>query len=1268
MCTGSNEGGKMNLRLFYLRCFGTVAFIALVMTLGGACTVEEDIETLRKRARDKLPYTVTFNINGGTGTAPGPREAKIRSGITLPGGAGLKKTGYTFDGWNTKADGTGTPYDAGASYTVTGDATLYAQWYPETETCTVAFNRNGGSGTVIPSRTVKAGDSIILPGQGDISRPRHTFGGWNTKADGTGTRYGVGDSYPVTRDSVFYAQWNINTYTVSFDANGGSGAAPSAQAANAGSRITLPNQSGLSKTGYTFGGWNTKADNTGTQYGIGASYPVSGNSTLYAFWNNRTETCTVTFNANGGTGTAPSGQTVIAGSTITLPGGGSLSRNGYIFGGWNTSAYGTGTNSNPGDSYTPARDNIILYAKWDLTYTVSFDANGGSGTAPSAQTVPAGSVIVLPGRGELTKGEDTFGGWNANAAGTGANYGEGALYPVNGDGRLYANWIRKTDNPVYYTVTFNANGGSGMAPAAQTVLAGSTITLPNGDGLEKDGSEFGGWNTNASGTGTNSNPGDSLTVTGTITLYAKWDLTCTVTFNANGATSGTAPAAITVKAGSVIILPGPGGLSKTECTFGGWNTNAAGTGANYSEGALYTVTDSITLYARWLNDGRVYCTVTFETNGGSPVGNAIVPKDTPVGQPSPPPTRTGYTFAAWFDKKLNTVYNFASVVTIDIWLRAEWTPNIYTVIYDRNADDAAGTMENSSHTYDVDKPLNNAKDFTRTGYTFAGWARTAGGAAEYADEARVINLTAVAEGAVTLYAKWNPITYIVTYNSNGGTGTMPNSSHTYDVDKNLTSNAFTRTGHTFAGWARTPSGDVEFANGASVKNLTATAGAAVPLYAKWNPIAYTVTFNANSGTPAPGTQNVDYGGKVTEPTSVTRSGYTLEGWYTGAAFTNKWNFANDTVTGNVTLYAKWTFTVTYNLNNGTGTTPATQTVTAEAGVTLAASDGITRASYAFAGWNTKADGTGTNYNAGSAQTLTGGNVTLYAKWEPITDVPGTTLAAKLQWLQDYALSNVDYTVTVNANESIGPNTLSCNGKTNVSVTLIGVGANRIVDLSSNGAMFTVSSGVTLVLDNNITLRGRSSNTASLVAVNSGGTLVMNGTSRITGNITSSSGGGVHVASTGNFTMSGSAEISGNTTTGGGGGVEVRNNGAFTMNGGTISGNTATSSGGGVSVYGANATFTMTGGTIGGTTSGNTAKNNGGGVNVFNSGTFRIVNGTVYGSSASPTTNQNTANNQGAALYNSGTAQYYKDGKTWTNITSGNTYNNTINVTTNGVLQ
>jgi hypothetical protein len=217
------------------------------------------------------------------------------------------------------------------------------------------------------------------------------------------------------------------------------------------------------------------------------------------------------------------------------------------------------------------------------------------------------------------------------------------------------------------------------------------------------------------------------------------------------------------------------------------------------------------------------------------------------------------------------------------------------------------------------------------------------------------------------------------------------------------------------------------------------------------------------------------------------------------------------------------------------------------------------------------------------------------------NIGSQNLEGSLAYISANAASGDDYLIVLGAGEYIAPASLYYSGK-NVGITLLGSGGERTVSLPEYywyWSMFDVGSGVTLTLDRNITLKGRSESTASLVSIY-GGSLVMTDGAKITGNNASYSnygGGGVCVNS-GTFTMSGGV-ISGNTSDyGGGGGVSV-GSGTFTMHGGEISGNTATDGGGGVYVdyYNGNGTFTKPGGTITGyasdTANGNAVKDSSG---------------------------------------------------------------------------
>jgi hypothetical protein len=239
------------------------------------------------------------------------------------------------------------------------------------------------------------------------------------------------------------------------------------------------------------------------------------------------------------------------------------------------------------------------------------------------------------------------------------------------------------------------------------------------------------------------------------------------------------------------------------------------------------------------------------------------------------------------------------------------------------------------------------------------------------------------------------------------------------------------------------------------------------------------------------------------------------------------------------------------------------------------------------------------------------------------------LDAALSWISANVVNGEDYIIVLGTNESAAPKPLDYSGKA-VEITLLGLGSERKITLASNGSMFTINTGVTLTLDENISLVGRSENTVSLVQVNTGSTLIMNDGAKISGNnagAVNQNGGGVSVSG-GIFTMNG-GEISGNRTGMFGGGICI-SGGTFTMNGGIISGNNADlhGGGGGISIrIGATfvtigASFVMNGGTI----SENYTANYGGGVSV-SGGIFTINGGNIR---------KNTSQYYGGGICSSGT--------------------------------
>ncbi len=231
-------------------------------------------------------YTISYNANGGTG-APSAQTKTYGKTLTLSStkptrAASSNGTTYTFKGWATSETATSAQYSAGGSYTTNAAATLYAVW-SSTSAYTVSYNANGGYGA--PSAQTKTSGTNLTLSSTKPSRTGYTFAGWGTSADATSVKYAAGATYSTNADIILYAIWTAWTFTVAYNANGGSGA-PSSQTKTANIAISLSDTE-PTKSGYVFKCWNTKSDGTGTTYHPGNYFNViqnGGTYTLYAIW------------------------------------------------------------------------------------------------------------------------------------------------------------------------------------------------------------------------------------------------------------------------------------------------------------------------------------------------------------------------------------------------------------------------------------------------------------------------------------------------------------------------------------------------------------------------------------------------------------------------------------------------------------------------------------------------------------------------------------------------------------------------------------------------------------------------------------------------------------------------------------------------------------------------------------------------------------------------------------------------------------------------
>jgi uncharacterized repeat protein (TIGR02543 family) len=413
-------------------------------------------------------------------------------------------------------------------------------------------------------------------------------------------------------------------------------------------------------------------------------------------------TYTITYHQNGGTGATDGTYTVE--SIISLP---TPTKTGYTFAGWYDNAGLTG----PAVTTIPtgSTGNKAFWAKW--TVTVSFDSDGGSAVA-SQTDLTEGVYILQPAN--PTKTGFTFAGWYKEVALT--NLWNFVTDVVTSNITLYAKWVN--DALPVYTVTFNSDGGSAVAP--QSVAQGEHVLQPIDP--TKTGSTFAGWYKEAACTNAWNFAADA--VSATVTLYVKWTpIQYTVAFNSNG---GSVVVPQTVNYGNTASVPSPA-PTRTGYSLTGWNNGAAA--YNFAD----AVTGDLTLTAQWTISNYA---VTFNSDGGSTVAPQSVAHGNTATKPTDP-TKTGYSFAGWYNGA--AAYNFADAVTDILTLTAQWTPDSYTVTFDSDGGSAVAP-QNVNYGSTATKPV----DPTKTGFSFAGWYN---GAAVY-------NFSAAITGNLTLKAHW----------------------------------------------------------------------------------------------------------------------------------------------------------------------------------------------------------------------------------------------------------------------------------------------------------------------------------------------------------------------------------------------------------------------------------------------------------------------------------------------------------------------------------
>ena len=544
-------------------------------------------------------YTLTFDADNGT-------EATVITqdfGTKFETPAAPTKTGYTFAGWDSEVPET-IPAE---------NKSFKALW--TINQYTFSFDADGGSD--VAAITQNYGTKIETPAA--PTKPGYTFAGWVPA---------IPETVPAENMS-FKAQWTINQYTLTFDADNGTEATVITQ--DFGTKFETP--AAPTKTGYTFAGWDSEVPET---------IPAE-NKNFKALWT--INQYTFSFDSDGGSDVAAITQNY--GTKIESPT--APTKTGYTFAGWV-----------PAIPETVPAENMSFKAQWTINqYTLTFDADNG--TEATVITQDFNTKFETPAA--PTKTGYTFAGWDSEVPETipAENKNFKALWTIN-----------------QYTFSFDSDGGSDVAAITQNY--GTKIESPTAP--TKTGYTFAGWV-----------PAIPETVPAeNMSFKAQWAINqYTLTFDADNGTEATV---ITQDFGTK--FDSPAAPTKTGYTFAGWDSEIPETipAENKSFKALWTINQY---------------TFTFDADGGSDVAAITQNYGTKIDSPAAP-NKPGYTFAGWVPAIPETV------PAENMSFKAQWTINQYSLTF--NADN--GT-EATVITQDYGTKFDTPADPTREGYTFAGW-------------------------------------------------------------------------------------------------------------------------------------------------------------------------------------------------------------------------------------------------------------------------------------------------------------------------------------------------------------------------------------------------------------------------------------------------------------------------------------------------------------------------------------------------------------------
>lgn len=738
---------------------------------------------------EKAKYTATVKLNGGSynGSTKDFTISKYPGeeiSIGVPTRSKHNFTGYKLTMDNNDGDAPTSVTQSASGFKgimQMGNFTLNAQWTPWKHTVRYDANaKNDTSVKGIPASQSKTANVDIKLSSGVPTRNGYTFLGWNTQADGNGTAYAAGATYTHDQDGgtvTLYAKWTPWKHVLHYNKNVPTSSTsqtvfnmPVDQTKTFGQLMTISNLVPTRK-GYTFAGWYTQSNGTGTKYDPGSNYAADQNGgtvNLYAKWTPWTYNIKYDQNVKSTSSSKtvtdmPAAQTKTQEIDVTLS---SMTpkRNGYIFAGWSTSANGS-VEYKPGSKFTKDLDSngasITLYAVWTpwkhtVHYNSNIPTNAPTGTTtvsnmPNDQTKTFDEKLMISSNKPTRKGYN-FAGWSTSANGN-VVYQPGAEYKNDQNGgtvTLYAKWTAWK-----HTVTYDKNVPANSKktdvknmPGNQTKIYDQNLTLQS-NVPTRIGYTFVKWTTNKDGTGTAYQPGSQYSYNrdsdgGTVTLYAVWTpWKYTVRYDKNVPASSSSQTvsnmpADQTKTEEVNLTLSSNKPSRNGYIFNGWQAQINGKAVDYQPGATLSYDPDakgsvITLKAKWTAwkhtihyDKNVPANSSSQTVTNMPEDQTKT-FDEKLNLSTKIPKREGYNFVGWL-LEYGTAIAVVSPGTAyerdqnggTYVLKAQWEPWKHTVHYDANGGDQSSVPNDQKKTYEQNMNV-ATKVPTRNEYKFLGW-------------------------------------------------------------------------------------------------------------------------------------------------------------------------------------------------------------------------------------------------------------------------------------------------------------------------------------------------------------------------------------------------------------------------------------------------------------------------------------------------------------------------------------------------------------------